>query len=1555
VTKEETNDQATTVARLPFWRRAISFFVRWSYRLVFSTTILFALLIAVAQTDMFRSWLRTIVIEQVNKALVGTLVMDDVRIDIWKGIYVSHPRLYAGGTTVLDADALSITYDVAPILRNVIAINTVHLEHPRINVLRSERDSVWNVSMIVKPPADTTTSAPPDFHIYVRDLSITDGVIVINDRTQPWGTGKHFDPLHLSMKHFDLSATARLALKDQDYEVAINRLAFEETTSPLRIRDLSLAAHVNKRGLNLQALHVVTAGSDIHARARINNVNIFEGFNDDSLLTHPAVGSIDADVVDAGEVHFFVPDVDIIGLYSAEADLVFGGETLSVRNLNFSGDNLDLHGELDAANLSGKRPLAVNIKAYNSHASYADVRRRLRFVPLPELPFLDHATIESVWLRGVPEDSLWFEVHASDRPGRVDGTMSVYLKGPRLGYNVDVMLHNGDLGAFATDSSLVSNINGHVRMRGKGVTLQDLDAQADLDLESTSLNGTRLRSLRSTIRGNGAGRIDVDSLNVVFASLKKGEGGEDVDDATVQQAAQISGVIEASVPDHLVYDLTISGQGVNLAALLHDDQMPSRLSSEVTIRGHDIVLDSMDFELHATTTEFMLKDRAMMPFTTDIVSRQEQGHRLLSFDANSVMGKHPILTARVEGDYAPSALVDVISVMATTSADLVVHSIRHIIGPVRPIRAFSHEIKPMHASFRVVAYDVSPLAVFIPDVKVMFTGSLNGEMSSSPGGISFTLDTANISDLRIDKDSLIITADPFVMSVHASTNNVSSVPTLDSLSIHAACYSVLQVGSTQLRAPIIDLSLANNKGTLRASSGVDEMHFGVIANVALYDEMLSLQVDSMEFTLDPKRNLMWRTTQPATITASNKIFNVQGLVAQRPFAETITVTGLISENAFTNSSVVVENFNLRDILKYAPGLASSPLKLLRGFMTTATATVNGSWEEPVITMDLAAIDVSYNAEKIGALSLSLRHADKTVVGTAKIRSADTTITKDALDLRINTVPLDLGFVNIQKRMIDGRPIDIQLTANKLSMACVEPFLPAVERLRGQADALISIKGNSLDDVKFTGNAKFKNASFLASSTGMGYTADGAMRLEGEQLLIDTIVIRNLARDILRKDNPGIGLAKGTVTFDGLSVESVDFTVTTPGLAVMNMQSVARSPDVYGDVVIANGKKPLHFYGKLNEPHLDGDLVVIYGDVVFPQERSSTKRKVTSFTYISPDDSLSYAFPSLEDRVRPRPRVDTTQRPPADSSQILRALKSAFSGPTAGFMDLLQFDLNVYFKGRFLLTMVLGVTEMLIADLELNDPRIPIEFTGSFGSGTNMRGKLKLKEGTSTYKFFKPFTASGDLDFSAGGLTNPSLKLRAVYLGNRTLPPPKGGREDYKVVIDITGTKKQPDAKFRLFRNDKEVVGTDTNSVKSDAIMLILLNRTQEELVQGGQGNVVGEVNASLSALATNALGEMLAGVGGVIQSAQLDVGSDLSQSKLTLSGQLFGNVTYRWSGTVSDLSANNNVTIIVPLSTFSDAAALKYFETEFSRAVSNTGNITRYQKEWEVKLGVRVP
>jgi hypothetical protein len=81
----------------------------------------------------------------------------------------------------------------------------------------------------------------------------------------------------------------------------------------------------------------------------------------------------------------------------------------------------------------------------------------------------------------------------------------------------------------------------------------------------------------------------------------------------------------------------------------------------------------------------------------------------------------------------------------------------------------------------------------------------------------------------------------------------------------------------------------------------------------------------------------------------------------------------------------------------------------------------------------------------------------------------------------------------------------------------------------------------------------------------------------------------------------------------------------------------------------------------------------------------------------------------------------------------------------------------------------------------------------------------------------------------------------------------------------------------------------------------------------------------------------------------------MSQTQLTVSGQLFSDVVYRLTGQVSDFAGNSTITVTVPFTVLNNADAMRYFNLDISRSVNNTGNITRFQRLWEIKLGARLP
>src|SRR5688572_20240815 len=101
--------------RNTFLRRSVDFIGRWTWRFAGTFLILGALFVLAAQTQTFRNWLRNVVLDVANDELLGKLSIDDARLDIFHGIVLIHPKLYADGTLVFEANELSVSYDIAAI------------------------------------------------------------------------------------------------------------------------------------------------------------------------------------------------------------------------------------------------------------------------------------------------------------------------------------------------------------------------------------------------------------------------------------------------------------------------------------------------------------------------------------------------------------------------------------------------------------------------------------------------------------------------------------------------------------------------------------------------------------------------------------------------------------------------------------------------------------------------------------------------------------------------------------------------------------------------------------------------------------------------------------------------------------------------------------------------------------------------------------------------------------------------------------------------------------------------------------------------------------------------------------------------------------------------------------------------------------------------------------------------------------------------------------------------------------------------------------------------
>ncbi|MBU3678508.1 MAG: hypothetical protein FGM32_02750 [Candidatus Kapabacteria bacterium] len=1522
------------------WRRLLWGIARVGYYVVATAVILATLVVLGAQTQMARDFLTSRLVRIVNDNVAGTFDCESIRIDVFHGVVIEQPVLSVQGMPLLKANEISVAYDIAALVGKTLAVNKIVIDQPQVR-LRRGADSVWNVTRFLLPP-DTTSAPPPNLVLRLRAVSITNGSIDVDDQTTPRPIDGAFDPLHLALRHVELRASALLDLRARDYIVGIDHLSlYDLHQKPLSIFQLMLTARVRPQGTSIPMLDLTTPTSRLQCSAELDGVDVErEGVGSQVLRKHPLKVTIDAERVNGRDVRYIVPSIDIVDEYALKAALSYSGDRVRIDDIDLRAGDGQIRGTVDVRSITTPEKLSLDITVRESSVRYADVRRRMRFIGLPDLPFLSRTTARKIHLKGHPVDSLAFDVDVSDQPGHAIGSMTLYLRQRPIGYAFNMDIADGDPSVFASNLEK-SSINGRLVARGRGFLPRELVGSYDVTLRPSVVMGRRVSAARIDLVSDSPGSLQFDTADVRF--------GIDVPDSTVAFFEQsqlrrigMSGRIDISDLEHPSYDVVSSFNALNLAELLREPSLPDILSGSVALKGQGIEIDSIIGSLTASIDEFALRDRALLPFTLSVDSRRSDDSRFIDLEA-------PFGTIHLAGNFQPSALIEALA----DCADAVQEEISVRSQPFSKGRSVAYarrrvsEFVPLNMRFDIDVQDVSPLNILLNSVTISTRARTRGTIRATEQNLGIDISELSVTDLLVRADSLVVASDPTRGSAMVNIDWQDSTVKIRDARLNLVGMGVVQVNGLTIKQPSVRLSGEQDVYQIGAAANVNGIEAAVAANVTSTADTMNVQLDSVHVVVDRRQGLEWRAIRQADVRIVHGEYIVNDLLVRRQQSELVAIDGLVSPDRFRDLRVRLSQFSIPDVRRFVKLAEGHPLAYLKGGITQLDLILNGTWAQPQYLMRVDADDITYNGELIGSMVASASYTDRDIVGTMTIRNPRLVNEKSALICAINHMPLDLSLTSVDKRWVMDKPIDIDMTATNLALAAVEPFLPAVEKIQGYGNGNVTIKGTPAD-LALGGTARFKNASFVASPTNIQYKAEGVVHLDGEKLYLDTITVRNYDRD--RRN--GIARAEGTVTFDGLSVERVDFFVRSPGLLVMNKGSQARNPKIFGDVVIANGKSgPIKFYGTLDEPHLDGDVDVLFADIVFPQEREGAKARYTSFLYNRSSDSAR-PYNSVMDVLRQDTAALAAQMMRSGMQDVGKAVENIIKTTTASFSDILRYDLNVYLKGRTLMTMVFGVFEILIADLEPVDANVPLVFTGRFvDNSTNLRGRVRVKDGTSTYKFYKPFLASGTLDFTVGGLSNPKLDLTAVYRDRRFV---NERPEDFRVEIAITGTKQKPIARWSVYRNDRKQQG-DSAKITGDALMLILLGRTQDELVSTGQGNLVGEVNASLSAVATSALGDLLSGIGGVVQSVQMDLGADVSQTRLTVSGQLWSDVSYRLTGQVSDFAGNSTITVTVPFTVLNNSDAMRYLKLDVSRSVNNTGNITRFQRLWEVKFGARLP
>lgn len=1504
------------------------------------------------QTDIFREWLRPVLIEQINARIRGKIYFSDMRIDIFRGIILHDISLTAAGDTVLQANDVSISYTLEALLNTSISISTLTLDHPKVKILRS-KDSTWNIEHILFPVPEDPKKPPFDWQITLENLEICEGTIRIHDSLSP-ATPSIFNAGDVALQDVNLIMSGKAFPGIHRYDIDIASFSAKELNSGLSVSDVSLQALHQESGIVIKSLKVITPRTSFQASARADGLDVFAPTFAEKVRIAPMSISFLSERFDSDELRTFFPDLGIFGVYDLELEADGTLNEINVAHLEIGTKQSRLKVAGVLKDIDNAKHLFFNAETIGqSTIDYDMLTQQIPALALPSLPFLGNVTFNSLLVKGKPSDSLHIQLDALTKSGTLNGFTNLTFRNPELGYVGDLQFTNLNPGAVLQDEQLNGNVNMHLVIAGKGTTLPTLDAAIRVEAGPSRLGEYGISSMLFDGHASEAGLLIIDTAQVIF---KEAVRGMDEFETELRSAFRMSGLIDARQANPL-FDIEAECENLSPAELFHTKKLPTHFDGSITMVLRGMHLDSLEGDVHMHARQLIFNDRTVRPQNIDVsIHRDDAEHRHVTIQS-------PMYSIRADGRYR---FISLITAIDHTVSSVILEGEKKYKG-MSGIDLSDHPLMPMmdtstlDVNIRINARDLAPVNLFMDGINATGEVKMSLGIKSNPQATIFTIDSLSALNGHIfgpDNDGA---SSPLLMKGIIKTERGElGRRILSDLSISAVAEDWLTINTLTLQQPSLHFSLKHTDFDGTFSGFIGDDVYADIATTALFtDTSFTYVSDRFNITYG---KLTWNNagTLKGKFSGSGMYFDK--VAFHRDGAESIKAQGMISEKTFKNMTIALTNFPLKDVKKLAflPEDIREVLSTLRGNARNTIITAEGSFANPQFSCIGAIDSIYYNDIAVGNQQFILNHADSMITGSVDVTDLRNAGVK-TLNIDIEQIPYNLAIGNNQEPMRRDEPLVVIAQANGLSIATIAPFIPGVSGLKGKADATITLGGYAPDGINYGGKATIRDMSFVLDATNIRYSAEGNIYLKNATARLDSIFVRNDRYDLQN----GEAIVTGNLNlYDIIYIKNFDLNIVSKQLLVLSDASASTMPAMYGKFTIASGQNPLRFYGTFKKPYLRGDVKVMQASITMPPEQEQVTASGVRYTVLNseqrqllhaPDNPVTDLFKALSEagisKKEAKQQSKDIGNEGIDENELLRRKR-------AGFNDLLDYDLNVLMPGKFLLKMILGTFEEIRANVEPTNKQTALRFQKEAFKLPRLFGEIKLLEG-SQYKFLKVFDASGSLLFNTGELTNPTLDLLAVYKGQTRYDDVL---ENFRVIMKITGTKNLPQVSITWESNGIEATG-DSAQIRNDALMKLIVGRTQAELFgRGSAGGGLGtrglgdQLSNSLSAAASQLFSGLLEGTG-LLTNATISLQeglSDLSQARLNLSGQLFSDVAWRAAGTIGDLSGNYEFSVDVPITILGDYDALRNLLLQLTRASAPANAIsTRQQKEWEMKISWR--
>jgi hypothetical protein len=1487
--------------------------------------VFLVLLAGLSQTQFFRDRLRALALSELGSRLQAEVQLGNLTGNLISGFSLDHLSIKIDDTYLVVADRLDIRYNLMEIPGNRISVDKMTLVRPVV-VLERGKDGVWNIDRMTRPDegVDSSIGGTFSWEILINSLEIQEGTITLVDSAALDDPGHppidpYFVEYHnVALQQFNL--TASLHISPTEKKVTISSLRCLMLSPDVRLEEFSGEFLLTEDAAHVEGLVIRTRNSDLTLSASLGEVDLLGGLRLEKLKHSPLQLSLTSNQMDLNELKRFIPDIGFLNgtaTLSLDVDGRFGEMNINRLNVRTGATSLFLAGAL--YNLDEPERLGLLVKCTESVVSTDDARALMPAMGIPDYRQLGMATLNLEY-EGRPLDfrtKFLLETSAGD----VSADLALKIGGPGvLRYSGTLLTRRLNLGKVLDQPDLESELNSSMSIQGKGVSLQTSGTRLAATIDTSMFRGETLDRTTLAVHANeGVVTGDV--------KIRLGE----------TQGDFVASLAETRDGFTFGFDGAISS--LNLARLLRDQGLDSDLTLTMVAHGAGMTMADMggDFQMNFAESRFR-EYRLESGSVRALLDQQDPHNKYFAVESN-------IADFNLKGAFDIEYMADVVtyhwrSLQAAVGEKLsaIDTTLRHAFDRKEHaslVAGLQREGEQLDAVFTLNVKDLEPVSMVTGNRIFNGTGVLTGFMKGSYENLSLR------SSLTV-QDFFYGDAEAGVLieggTATLEVNNLKPQEPLNDLASRLIIKTDrMHINRNRFDSLEIRIQYQDEYSSYLIRGIFDHgTHTLVRGYASISEEEIVFTFNTVDVSFQSYR---WMADDGASVALGAQSFSVRGLVLRHD-SSSVRLDASISGSEDLTGTLKAEKLNLTH-LKYV--LANEERNNRQGFFEGTAGLdlqIRGTPSSPVINGTMQALGVHFRAVPFGNVYGSLSYADRLLATRFEVHDR-TGEASDPLLLINGTLPIDLGFIDVEERLPD-KEMEFVVRSDGVQMGVLDPLLPTFDQLRGIMKCNLQVTG-SVRTPNYAGRLTIREASFLFVPNNIAYTFEGEVEPEGDRVRILRAMVRNLPADRHYGRD-------GALTISGdfalREMKPSDFNFTAQGQLLVVKETTRRSAlSVYGNLFIEIADGGLRYTGSVENSLLKGSVLVRNSTLIFPPTQSvATQARGFDIPLVLVDDTST--------------AVQTRAESIAD--QYFRGTRTAEgsngerTAPSKSFFDGLTYDLEVETAGRNTdIKLIFNpiTAEELVAGI---DGRIVIT-----DDGTRWIGVLEVSR--AYYNFTKRFNAEGTIRFS-GDFMNPELDITAEHEGTRALSD-TAATEKVVVQLKITGPRYEPKLDISMTIDGvkyENYSGPKSSDIQSDALAFIVtgsfpLTAAQEKDVANDIGTSVGSsLLSGATSLFTNTLSEFLRKQTGFIR--QVEFTYREGAADIRLSGTAFRGI-WRYGGRILDDPVNNaNVSLLYSFGDIFERASLRNLMVELERKVDagNIGQINGRQGVNSARLFYRI-